>query len=307
MRSAASTSCRAPAKVNFLLRVLGKRPDGYHDIETLFQAVSLQDILTVELTDGSGVTLEVTGADLGPPESNLAYLAARAVLDAAGSRRGFHIHLDKHIPAGAGLGGGSSDAATTLRCTNALLDESLDRGELADIAATLGSDVPFFMGESTFALGTGRGEILRALPALPEAHLVLVLPPVHVETRWAYRALAQRRRAEPDASGFESGVDVPRDWRGIASLATNDFQELVASSHPEVARSLAGLREEGASPALMSGSGSACLGVFADGSAAARAARSLSRSLPWPGLVAHTLQGWPGPDAPAGGAEASSP
>lgn len=284
--------CGPPAKVNLFLRVLGERADGYHEIETIFQAVSLHDDLAMDLVSGGEVGLDVAGADVGPPTSNLAYLAARAVLDAAGSDMGVHVRLEKRIPAGAGLGGGSSDAAAALRCANALLGDPLGDAELADIAGGLGSDVPFFLGASTLALGRGRGELLEALPPLPDAHLVLVLPPVHVDTGWAYGALTEHRRAGGEAPRPGSHGDAPRTWADVAGLAVNDFEAVVPSAHREVAASLDALRKAGATPALLSGSGSACFGIFADAESARRAAELLSGSLPWPSLVARTLSDW---------------
>jgi 4-diphosphocytidyl-2-C-methyl-D-erythritol kinase len=294
-----SLRCPAPAKVNLFLRVLGERSDGYHEIETIFQAVSLCDELAVELVAGGGVELDVVGAELGPPTSNLAYRAARAVLDAAGSDMGVHVRLEKRIPAGAGLGGGSSDAAAALRCSNALLGGPFEAAKLLEIATGLGSDVPFFMGASPLALGRGRGELLEALPALPEAHLVLVLPPVHVDTGWAYGALAEHRRGGGEAPCFGSTGDVPRTWREVAGVAVNAFEAVVASTHPEVATSLDALREAGAAPALLSGSGSACFGIFGDAGSARRAAALLSGRLPWPAVVTHTLGDWPRTQVPA--------
>lgn len=307
MRPPGSIRCEPPAKVNLFLRVLGRRSDGYHDIETLFQAVSLHDDLAMDLVAGGEVDLDVAGAELGPPKSNLAYLAARAVLDAAGSDMGLRVRLGKRIPAGAGLGGGSSDAAAALTCANALLGDPLEDAELADIAGRLGSDVPFFLGASTLALGSGRGERLEALPPLPDAHLVLVLPPVHVDTGWAYGALAEQRRGGGRAPRPGWHGDVPRTWADVAGLAVNDFEAVVASAHREVVASLDALRMAGAMPALLSGSGSACFGIFADAGGARGAAEILSRSLPWPSLVARTLSDWRGAERATGTSEPRRP
>lgn len=300
MSTLASAARSAPAKVNLLLRVLGARSDGFHDIETLFQAVSLHDDVTVELTDGHGVEIEVSGADVGPPESNLALRAARAVLDATGSRgepgeepRGMRVVLEKRIPAGAGLGGGSSDAAAALLCANAVLGGVVDGPALRRMAAALGSDVPFFLGESTLALGAGRGQLLEALPPLPVAHVVLVLPPVHVPTGWAYGALDAWRRGGGEAPCLGLQADAPAEWAEVAALARNDFETVVAGTHPEVAESLRALGEAGGTPVLLSGSGAACFGVFNDAAAADRAAASLSEGLAWPAVVVNTLRTWP--------------
>jgi len=290
-----AASLRAPAKVNLSLRVLGERSDGFHEIETIFQAVGLHDRLRVELTETGRVEIEVTGVDVGPPTENLAYRAASAVVEAAGLRLGVHVHLDKRIPAGAGLGGGSSDAAAVLRCLNGLLDTPLSRADLELIGVSLGSDVPFFLGESTLAQGRGRGERIEALPPLPEAHVALVLPPVHVATAWAYRALDAWRAGGGEAPCFGSAGDVPADWAEVAALATNDFEEVVAGAHSEVAESLKALRGAEARPALLSGSGAACFGVFREADAAGDAVHRMSQRLAWPVVGARTLGAWPEP------------
>jgi 4-diphosphocytidyl-2-C-methyl-D-erythritol kinase len=288
---------RAPAKINLFLKVLGQRGDGFHDIETIFQAVDLHDRVRVALTATGEVEVEVTGADVGPAKDNLAYRAASAVVKAAALRLGVHVHLEKRIPAGAGLGGGSSDAAAVLRGLNTLLDAPLSPRELALIALDLGSDVPFFLGQSTLALGRGRGERLEMIPALPEAHLALVLPPVHVATAWAYRELDERRAGGGEAPCSASGGDVPADWAEVAALAVNDFENVVAVSYPEVAESLRALQDAGAAPGMLSGSGAACFGVFGDADTASKAIEEISLRLAWPVRGVRTLTAWPGSDS----------
>ena len=158
MTPPAAMRLEAPAKVNLLLRVLGLRADGFHDLDTLFQAVGLCDEVVVALS-GGGIELAVEGPDVGPVEENLAYRAAKAFLDAEGAaaRVGVDILLRKRIPAGAGLGGGSSDAAAVLRCLDALRARPFPRSKLVRIGAALGSDVPFFLGDGALARGRGRG------------------------------------------------------------------------------------------------------------------------------------------------------
>lgn len=287
MTPARTLSLQAPAKINLLLRILGKRSDGFHDLDTLFQAVELHDQVTVAAVD-EGVALQVEGADVGPTEENLAYRAARGLLDASGADLGLAIRLVKRIPAGAGLGGGSSDAAAVLRAGNALLPTPLPDPTLHELAADLGSDVPFFLSGSALARGTGRGEVLEALPSLPPAALVLVMPPVHVSTAEAYRLLAERRSAggEPPCSGYVGGA--PANWAEVADEAANDFEAVVPGRWPEVATSLEALRQAGARPALLSGSGGACFGVFDDGATARTAAGALQRSLGWTAVATAT-------------------
>lgn len=279
----------APAKINLVLRVLGRRPDGYHDIDTLFQAIDLCDRVEVRLT-GDGVDLEVEGADLGPREQNLAHRAAQRFVEATGTESGVHVRLEKRIPVGAGLGGGSSDAAAVLRCLARLIGGP-DAARLREIGAELGSDVPFFLGESALARGRGRGEVLEWLPALSEAHLVLVSPPVHVSTAEAYGALATRR-AGADTTQPPPVAPPPR-WADLAAVARNDFQPVLAAAHPEVARGLAALHSRGAAPALMTGSGSTCFGLFEGPTEARAAAHALGRELGWSCTAVRTLQTLP--------------
>jgi len=279
----------APAKVNLFLRVLNRREDGYHEIETLFQSVSLADEVRVTVDEGAapGERLEVAGPDLGPAEANLAVRASRRFREVSGLDAEVRIGLVKRIPAGAGLGGGSSDAAAVLRCL-ASLSSFEDLDALRAIAGELGSDVPFFLEGAPLSHGRGRGEVLTPLPVLPEATLVLSLPPVHVSTPEAYSALAASRvdgvGAEGEDEGFattrtEVGSDVT--WSDVSALAENDFEPLIADMHPEIAASLDGLRSEGATVALLSGSGAAAFGLFENGDEAARASRVLEERFGW--------------------------
>lgn len=300
MRARRACVVRAPAKVNLYLEVGGRRPDGFHEIDTLFQAVSLWDEVRVERVP-DGVTLAVDGPDLGPTEANLAVRAARAFLGHVGAHGGVRMALTKGIPAGAGLGGGSSDAAAVLRAMNALWDEALPLACLREIGAALGSDVPFFLGESTLARGRGRGEVLEPLPPLPVGDLVLVLPPVHVATAGAYAALG--RPGGGGAKAVQAPFTAPSRWEQVEALARNDFQEVVAAGHSEVRRSLDALRAAGARPALLSGSGAACFGVFPGEAVARAAAEALGVALGWPARAVRTVPRLPPPEPwePLGG------
>lgn len=287
---------RAPAKVNLHLRILGRRPDGFHDLETLFQAVDLCDEVT--LTPGPpGVRLAVEGPDLGPLEENLAYRAAQGFLSAAGLSGdvGVSIRLRKVIPAGAGLGGGSSDAGAVLRGMRALWPGRADGSAVDALATGLGSDVPFFLGESGLAVGTGRGEVLEPRPPLPTGHLVLVLPPVHVATGGAYAALARAREGGPPPEPAGWRWEAPT-WADVVARAANDFQSVIAPVHAEVADSLTALEAAGARPALLSGSGAACFGVFTGEGEARAAAARVSAELSWPALAVRTLERLPAVD-----------
>lgn len=288
----------APAKVNLWLRVLRRRTDGFHELDTLFQAVDLCDQVEVTRAPGGRVRLGVDGAELGPVRENLAYRAALAFLDAVGPAAGsdgVRIRLVKRIPAGAGLGGGSSDAAAVLRCMNTLWARPVAAEVLAEVGASLGSDVPFFLGGAALARGRGRGEALEELPPLPPGHLVLVLPPVHVATGAAYGALA-RHRAVHGAGGGGVPGEAPQGWDDVARWAVNDFEQVVPAAHAPVAASLESLRGSGARPALLSGSGAACFGAFPDEASARAAAQALTERLGWPALPVRTLTSFPEPE-----------
>lgn len=286
----------APAKVNLVLRVLRRDPaTGYHDLETVFQAVDLSDRLRIEVAPGDDLVLEVEGAEVGPAGDNLVTRAARMFLAEAGLPVGLRIRLAKHIPPGTGLGGGSSDAAATLRGLGALLGEPLSMDVLRRLAGDLGSDVPFFLGGSPTALAWGRGERLRPLPPLPVAPVVLVLPDVHVATGEAYERLARHRartgasRRQPRLMRLEA-----LDWDRVVGEAVNDFEEVVPEAWPRVGDALAALDRTDPEIALLSGSGSAVFGVFADAGKGA-AARGALADRGWTALLVRTLDALPVP------------
>jgi len=298
-------SIDAPAKINLFLRVLHRREDGFRELETLFQMLDVADDVRV-CFDPAGrideVTLDVDGPDLGAVEENLAVRAARAFLAASTVRGSVHVSLVKRIPAGGGLGGGSSDAAAVLRLLTELTadsDAGVPRGvsvteaELHTIAGSLGSDVPFFLGTASLALGRGRGEVLSPLPALPSIPVVLALPPVHVSTAGAYAALAESRTAEASIRARPDHVVADLDWARIATLAENDFEVMATAGSPPIARSIEGLRSAGAQVSLLSGSGAAAFGVFESSAAAAVAAATLESELGWPFVVTATREAPP--------------
>jgi len=277
----------APAKVNLRLRVLGSRTDGYHDLDTLFQAIDLTDEVEVELCP-EGIELDVQNADLGPVTDNLAYRAAARLAGCLGYEGGIAVSLTKRIPAGAGLGGGSSDAAAVLRCLAKLLDVPEQDRRVSEAAEQLGSDVPFFLSGRPLARGRGRGEILEPMTPLPTADLVLVSPPVHVSTAKAYGALSDSRLGA-SAETPESSAPSPRSWDDVALQAVNDFQPIISTQHAEVRRALDALESRGARFALMSGSGSSVFGLFGSRAEAERVAAELTARLSWPCRAVRTL------------------
>ncbi len=268
----------APAKVNLVLRVGARRADGYHNVDTLFAAVGLCDRLRVERAS-AGIAVEVAGTDLGDPRDNLVYRAARAYLEARGEPGGVAIRLEKRIPVGGGLGGGSSDAAATLRCLDELFEPPAGVAALTGMARGLGADVPFFLSPSPLALGGGRGDHLTPLPPLPPRPVLLVGSPEGVGTTWAYNLLARGRGGgleEPSA-----GKPVPlttarcRDWATVAGMAQNDFQTPIFAVRPDLREAMLSLRDTSPLMALMSGSGSTIFAAYRDEESAMRARRRI--------------------------------
>lgn len=271
----------APAKLNLSLRVLARETTGYHQIETLFCALELADEIAISRTAG-GVSLAVdpptdrpgAAPDLGPIEGNLAYRAAALFLQEAPLDGGVHIRLVKRIPAGAGLGGGSSDAAAVLRALNELRSKPIPEHALLELGSRLGSDVPFFITGAPLALAWGRGERIAPLPPLAPAPVVLAVPPERVATADAYAAFTAAGAPSPMV------VRIPASWSDIANLAHNDFEGTVFSSHPRLGAVRAMLEDAGANIARLTGTGSVVFGLFGDAAGAAAAADRITGAYP---------------------------
>jgi 4-diphosphocytidyl-2-C-methyl-D-erythritol kinase len=267
----------APAKINLFLKILAKETSGYHQLETLYAAVDFGDEIVVSRTKGGGtrgVALEVIGPSLGPVEENLAYRAATALLDAAGSSERVHLRLTKKIPVGAGFGGGSSDAGATLRALNTLLGEPVSGSVLLELAGQLGADVPFFASGAGMALAWGRGERLLPLPGAAGLVILLALSPLHIATAEAYQAL----RIADIVAPATLALDELARGDTLAELAMNDFEAGVFERHPELGALRGAIQEAGALTARLSGSGSGLFGLFSDQETADHARDSLSRS-----------------------------
>jgi 4-diphosphocytidyl-2-C-methyl-D-erythritol kinase len=259
-------SSQAPAKLNLGLHVLRKRPDGYHDLETVFVRIGWCDQISVKEAE----TLSLTSDDamLTAEDENLCLRAGRILQSEFGVSGGAEIDLKKNIPIGAGLGGGSSDAATTLSLLNKLWRLGCSNSVLRALGARLGSDVPVFIHE-TPAFGTGRGEILSTLTLEIPYSFAVLKPDVHISTAEAYNSIVPDDRKRPDLVAVIQSLDLDR-WK--AELV-NDFEASIAGRHSGIAEALTLLRASGAGYAAMSGSGSAVFGVFERASDAADAAR----------------------------------
>jgi 4-diphosphocytidyl-2-C-methyl-D-erythritol kinase len=259
--SATTASVEAQAKVNLLLRVLAREATGYHQLETFFARIELAD--SVRVAAGTGAReLVCTGMDVGPVEQNLAWRAATAFSESAGWPRGFQITIDKRIPIGGGLGGGSADAGAVLRALNALAPKPLAADALATLAFQLGADVPFLTSDAPLALAWGRGERLLGLRSLPAREVILALPAFGVATAAAYGWLAESRAHAAQIAPAALSIDDLDRWDAVARLAINDLEPVVASRHPEIAACVEALSAAGARIARMSGSGSSVFGVF---------------------------------------------
>jgi 4-diphosphocytidyl-2-C-methyl-D-erythritol kinase len=264
----------SPCKVNLLLNILGRRPDGFHELETVLHPVNVCDRLTFERRE-RGVELACADADLPVDSRNLVHRAATAFLQAARIRDGVRIRLEKKIPLAAGLGGGSGNAATTLLALNELFGGPLPPENLQKLAGTLGSDVPFFLQNGP-ALATSRGEKIQPLdffPALRGKAFLLIHPGFGIATAWAYQSLArfpaalngQRGRAQKLISLLQA-----EDLRSAAGEFYNSLEAPALEKYPVLALFQEFLRENGALAALMSGSGSATFAI-AESAAAAEA------------------------------------
>ncbi|HEX4561608.1 MAG TPA: 4-(cytidine 5'-diphospho)-2-C-methyl-D-erythritol kinase [Gemmatimonadales bacterium] len=252
----------AHAKVNLFLRILAREHSGFHQIETAFLLLELADQIEVRRLD-RGVTLDVDGPELGPVEENLAFRAAKAVLEATGAKFGVGIQLNKKIPARAGLGGGSSDAAATLHAVNALAGNGVPRHELHHLAAKLGSDVAFFAAGLPAALGWGRGERLLALAPPPAAPALVALPrDVTVATVEAYRWWDQSGLHDGSRGPVVLEPDSLSTWGSVGRLGANDFELPVFGKHPEIRAVFERLAGTNPYWVRMSGSGSAVAAVY---------------------------------------------
>ena len=287
--SAEKINVPAFAKINLGLRVHGRRPDGYHEISTVFQTVTLRDTLSFQATNDGKLGLVCSDPSIPADASNLVLRAAAALRKRYGVSRGARVELEKVIPAGGGLGGGSADAAVTLAALATLWGVETDAHELSEIGARLGADVPFFLRGGT-ALGTGTGTDIRPLQDAPKMHLVIVAPGVPVSTAEAYSALGAPAltKVEPlvNLSVSRTEADFPDSLCGVWS---NDFEAVVVRLHPEIGSAREGLAGAGAGRVMLSGSGSSVFGVFESKGEAARARETLESESGWKVFACETL------------------
>jgi 4-diphosphocytidyl-2-C-methyl-D-erythritol kinase len=272
-----SARLRAYAKLNLGLRILYKRTDGYHELRTVFQTISLSDRLEVSFTPGRTARIVVEGTpDIA---DNLVDRAARLLCESFGIHGDISVKLKKNIPSGAGLGGGSSDAAAILLALPILAGKRLSITQLLPVAAELGSDVAFFLYGGT-ALGSGRGEELYPLPEGGPRHGLVAAPEIHSSTADAYRELSSRLTSialQNKLVSFQQEI-----WQGGKGVDANDFEGVVFARYPKLERIKQRFLDLGANAAAMTGSGSAIFGLFDDARKLDRAKKSFSDERVYP-------------------------
>jgi 4-diphosphocytidyl-2-C-methyl-D-erythritol kinase len=269
------------AKINLFLRILARRPDGYHTIETLFQTITLHDDIQLTPRSDRTVRISCTHPQVPVDERNLCHRAARLLQQATGCGQGVDITIIKRIPVGAGLGGGSSNAAITLLGLNRLWETGLEFAQLVPLAGQLGSDIPFFLKGGT-AFATGRGEVITWLPDWRGAWVVVVYPGFPISTAWAYKNLnlgLTKRKKRFKIIRLQHNCDF-----SCTEKYGNDFEPLVFEKYPALQACRERLAGLGARTALLSGSGSSLYGVFPSRATALSAAAVLGREQPEAGI-----------------------
>ncbi len=264
----------APAKINLFLRVLRKRADGYHDIVSLMQKITLYDELIFSPCP-KGIVLNCPGSDLPISEDNLVFRAAQSIFAYANYPSGVEIKLTKKIPLAAGLGGGSSDAATTLIALNKICSLNLKKSELMKLGAKIGADVPFFIFGNN-ALASGIGDKLKALQDLPKINLVLIKPRFELSTKMVYENLNLR------LTKGKNNYSIPRflELSDIIRELHNDLESVSFKMHPDLADLKKMLLKHGALGALMSGSGPTVFGIFRSGKEAKKVLEIIEKEVP---------------------------
>lgn len=277
------TRLYAPAKVNFRLDVLNKRPDGYHELHMIMQRIDLCDEIEISTRQELGISLSCNLPYIPRDRRNIVWRAAEEMLKHSGKNVGININIKKMIPVGAGLGGGSSDAATTLMGLNDLLGAGLTDQQLMAIGLQLGADVPFFIFKKS-AVAEGIGEKLTPLEHIPQLWLLLVTPAIHVSTAWVYQNLnlTSEKVAAKIPLLYKSAADVCR-------ILANDLEAVTIGRYPLIAGIKSKLMASGADGALMSGSGSTVFAVFASEESARSALANLDFESSWFTAVVPTI------------------
>ncbi|MBI2339443.1 MAG: 4-(cytidine 5'-diphospho)-2-C-methyl-D-erythritol kinase [Deltaproteobacteria bacterium] len=277
---------QSPGKINLRLDVLGKRNDGYHDLRMLNSAVSVYDDIELNIID-RGIVVEVADDPRVPSgEDNIVFRAAKEIMAYSNKNVGVHVRIKKNIPSGAGMGGGSSNAASILAGLNQLLKINLNREKLIRIGLRFGADIPFFLYGSP-AIATGIGENLARVRRLPRLPVVIVSPNLSVATKWVFE------RYQPNGSRHGE-MEIPREFatkKAVVKMMNNDLESVTSRLYPVVNDLKDRLVKYGALGAQMTGSGPSVFGIFADEEQAVRAAKKLSQkaNVAWRVFIAETI------------------
>jgi 4-diphosphocytidyl-2-C-methyl-D-erythritol kinase len=275
---------KSHAKVNLRLEILKRREDGYHELRTVFQKISLHDTLRFSLKKEKGISIVADHPKLPLGKKNLVYKATQSMFKVCGYRGGVHIEIEKKIPLGAGLGGGSSNAATTLMALNQLLGTNLSQRELMEIGLGIGADVPFFFLKGA-AIGSGIGERLKK-EELPRLWYVLIYPNFEVSTRWAYQHFVLTNQQ------FHFNLHrFLRTPEGISHILLNDLEDVVSKRYPQIVLMKELLLSAGALGTLMTGSGPTVFGVFPEAESAAKGYEKIRKSVGREGWLVFKAQG----------------
>lgn len=273
---------KALAKVNLGLDVIRRREDGYHEVKMIMQTVRLYDRIILEKTQ-QGISMETNLSFLPVNEQNIAYRAAKMLMDEFHIQGGLHIKIDKHIPVAAGMAGGSTDGAAVLYGVNKIFELGLTKRQLMERGVKLGADVPYCIMRGT-VLSEGIGEILTPVPSLPDCHILIAKPPVSVSTKHVYENLKlDKIEKHPDIDGMVEALRM-EDLHGVTQRMENVLETVTIPEHPEIQQIKELMIKEGALNALMSGSGPTVFGIFDDREKGMRARDLLRKS----SLVRHT-------------------
>ena len=266
----------AYAKINLGLDVIGRLPNGYHEVKMIMQSVGICDELTFEKRP-SGITVTTDSGELPTDENNLIYRAAKLLLDTCAVKEGVRIHLTKRIPIAAGMAGGSTDAAATLKAVNQLFRFGKTKEELMELGVKIGADVPYCILGGT-ALAEGIGERLTPLPPMPDCHLLVAKPDINVSTKYVYTTLdAAPILFHPDIDGMTAAI-FAGDLTGITARLGNVLETVTVPAHPIISKIKEKFLELGSDGVLMSGSGPTVFGIFSDKTAAEKAYASMKQS-----------------------------
>jgi 4-diphosphocytidyl-2-C-methyl-D-erythritol kinase len=265
-----SLNLLSPAKINLRLEILSKRPDNYHEIKTIFHKISIFDKIALQKIPGNEVQLTVDNPSIPTDNTNLAVKAANLIFSYADIKPGIKIAIKKKIPAGAGLGGGSSNAAITLKGLNTLLNLNISEQIIAEFAVKLGADVPFFLTDASTAYATGIGEKIKSIETHNKLWFLVIFPGFTVSTAWAYNSinkynLLTKRTKNNNITNYSLDINT------VKSSLYNDFESVVNKRHTEIPKIKEQLIKTGAQGAMLSGSGSSVFGIFPDKTSAENA------------------------------------